>query len=164
MNEEVREGRDSKDSLLSITLNTQIFHSTASHPPTKSCSRAPALPCASQHISGVTLQSRISIGISKNSRRSFLFPTWRAVGAYNALTDLEVKAGCGVRRAARWVKSFSGPPNIVLWLQAYSMASELRVERDGRIHSLIHPLTSLKQWSTYCAQSSSMFCRGHAYK
>ena len=49
MNEEVSEGRDSKDSLLSITLNTQIFHSTASHPPTMSCSRAPALPCAS-HI------------------------------------------------------------------------------------------------------------------
>ena len=41
MNEEVSEGRDSKDSLLSITLNTQIFHSTASHPPTMSCSRAP---------------------------------------------------------------------------------------------------------------------------
>lgn len=75
MNEEVSEGRDSKDSLLSITLNTQIFHSTASHPPTMSCSRAPALPCASQHMGGVTLQSRISIGISKNSRRSFLFPT-----------------------------------------------------------------------------------------
>ena len=44
MNEEVSEGRNSKDSLLSITLNTQIFHSTASHPPTMSCSRAPSLP------------------------------------------------------------------------------------------------------------------------
>lgn len=73
MNEEVSEGRNSKDSLLSITLNSQIFHCLASS--NHVLFQGPTLPCASQHISGVTLQSRISIGISKNSRGNFLYPT-----------------------------------------------------------------------------------------
>ena len=37
--------------------------------------QGPYTAIASQHIDGVTLQSRISIGIGKNSQGSFLYPT-----------------------------------------------------------------------------------------
>lgn len=164
MNEQASEGRNFKDGLLPITLNTKVSHSAASHPPPTSWSKAPTLPSTSQHIHGTLCTAKRPSAQARTVEEAFCIPLqeqWEASFLYRAQKSrLDVEWGeLLLSEQLLW------STHILCWLPAHSQSAEHR-ERGGNAltHLLSYPQKSLKQLSTYRVQSGSVLCRGHAYK